>query len=369
MINLYRCKGFLAKRIINVYPTQSRQLFKRMSTAAMPNSSTDAMLYDPGSSGYKEWLTKTSTLDDIYENFLSMRGKSHNDTVPNRSLQHQATHSPTSNPRTGQDDYFDEGLITGYAVQPDQQVPHQAVGNYERYGNPYDPNDLQLRQSKYHRGLLQGEADGYEASRGDYSFHHHHHGPIVEYEEKTVGPSDKSVGLGLKDLFDIALTTLAYLSFGMFILQVIMCITMTKTDSSMMILPTTPEVEVEEEDARRRFARALYPEEGLARARELNRLAMYAVDSMDAIGRFGTDQDQCLQACLCRANRFSRGLSSIHGYWVSVWSFGVTWLARYKHPSRDTPSFTLKCISAALVGLGNGKCAELYPCTKRPSRA
>lgn len=29
--------------------------------------------------------------------------------------------------------------------------------------------------------------------------------------------------LGLKDLFDIALTTLAFLSFGMFILQVLMC--------------------------------------------------------------------------------------------------------------------------------------------------
>lgn len=32
--------------------------------------------------------------------------------------------------------------------------------------------------------------------------------------------------MGLKDLFDIALTTLAFLSFGMFILQVIMCVTM-----------------------------------------------------------------------------------------------------------------------------------------------
>lgn len=34
--------------------------------------------------------------------------------------------------------------------------------------------------------------------------------------------------MGLKDLFDIALTTLAFLSFGMFILQVIMCVTMVK---------------------------------------------------------------------------------------------------------------------------------------------
>uniref|UniRef100_A0A182RVU6 Uncharacterized protein n=1 Tax=Anopheles funestus TaxID=62324 RepID=A0A182RVU6_ANOFN len=380
MINLYRCKGFLAKRIINVYPTQS-QLFKRMSSA-MPNSSslvmsapqdpTDGMLYDPGSSGYKEWLTKTSTLDDIYANFLSNRKV--NDTL-NRSLQHATiqqrqseTHRPTSNPRLGQEEYFDEGIITGYAMQPDH-IGNSVQGggtpgatNYDRYGQ-YGANDLQLRQSKYQRGLLQGEADGYEASRGDYGYHHHHHTPVVEYEEKAV---DKSL-LGLKDLFDIALTTLAYLSFGMFILQVIMCITMTKSDSNMMILPTTSEVEVEEEEGRR-VARALTVE-GSARARELNQLALYVIDSFDTIGRNGPEQDLCLQACLCKANRFSRTLTSIPGYWISVWSFGVSWLARYKHPSRNVPAFALKCMSATLIGLGKGKCAELYPCGGKQSKA
>uniref|UniRef100_A0A182S9S8 Uncharacterized protein n=1 Tax=Anopheles maculatus TaxID=74869 RepID=A0A182S9S8_9DIPT len=380
MINLYRCKGFLAKRIINVYPTQS-QLFKRM-VSVMPNSSassivmnpaqdpTDGMLYDPGSSGYKEWLTKTSTLDDIYENFLSTR-KLMNDTL-NRNLHHATihraseSHHPTLNPRLGQEEYFDEGIITGYAMQPDQigNVQGGAAANYERYGGQYGggaTHDLQLRQSKYQRGLLQGEeADGYEASRGDYGYHHHHHHatPVIEYEEK---PLDKSL-LGLKDLFDIALTTLAYLSFGMFILQVIMCITMTKSDTSMMILPTTSEVEVEEEEGRR-FARALHVE-GSARARELNQLAMYVVDSIDTIAKSGPERrrDLCLQACLCKANRFSRTLTSIHGYWISVWSFGVSWLARYRQPSRNLSSFALKCMSAALIGLGNGKCAELYPC-------
>lgn len=35
--------------------------------------------------------------------------------------------------------------------------------------------------------------------------------------------------MGLRDLFDIALTTLAFLSFGMFLLQVLMCVTMVST--------------------------------------------------------------------------------------------------------------------------------------------
>ncbi|XP_050075349.1 uncharacterized protein LOC126562806 [Anopheles maculipalpis] len=383
MINLYRCKGFLAKRIINVYPSQS-QLFKRMSSAMTNSSSasplvmngpqdpTDGMLYDPGSSGYKEWLTKTSTLDDIYENFLSTR-KLVNDTLNRNHLHHATIHRvsesfhPTSNPRLAQEEYFDEGIITGYAMQPEQIGTLQggASASYDRYGGQYGggggTHDLQLRQSKYQRGLLQGEeADGYEASRGDYGYHHHHHhaAPVVEYEEKSI---DKSL-IGLKDLFDIALTTLAYLSFGMFILQVIMCITMTKSDSSMMILPTTSEVEVEEEEGRR-FARALHVE-GSGRARELNQLAMYVVDSIDTIAKGGPERrrDLCLQACLCKANRFSRTLTSIHGYWISVWSFGVSWLARYKQRSSNISSFALKCMSAALIGLGNGKCTELYPC-------
>lgn len=53
-----------------------------------------------------------------------------------------------------------------------------------------------------------------------------------EYQEVHSQPSghdegkEQSKEMSLKDLFDIALTTLAFLSFGMFILQVLMCITM-----------------------------------------------------------------------------------------------------------------------------------------------
>lgn len=56
------------------------------------------------------------------------------------------------------------------------------------------------------------------------------HGGVVD--DSYHPPSHSSVEkgsskeMGLKDLFDIALTTLAFLSFGMFILQVLMCVTM-----------------------------------------------------------------------------------------------------------------------------------------------
>uniref|UniRef100_A0A182IYG2 Uncharacterized protein n=1 Tax=Anopheles atroparvus TaxID=41427 RepID=A0A182IYG2_ANOAO len=370
MINLYRCKGFLAKQILESYPVQPL-LSKRMSSPSgvgnfsatmllgTPRNAMDAMLYDQGSTGYKDWLTKTTTLDDIYENFLatakanSANGSKH------------AGEAPSSSPRLGQEEYFDEGIITGYAVQPD---PMPMSGERGLRNNYYERAQGAYPAAKVHRDLLEGETVG---SRGDFGysrrFYHHHHHPVFEFEDHSL---DKG-SLGLKDLFDIALTTLAYLSFGMFILQVIMCITMTKADTGMMILPT-PEVEVEGEIGRR-FTRALpesvTPPDGV---REQNRLAAYVLDSIDAVvGDAGVDRDACLPASLCRANRFSRTVTSIHGYWISVWSFGVSWLAGCKTASCSSPAFALKCLSATLVGLGNGNCPKLYPCpigTTRGSR-
>lgn len=45
-------------------------------------------------------------------------------------------------------------------------------------------------------------------------------------EEYVYDDKSMSKEMGLKDIFEIALTTLAFLSFGMFVLHVLMCITM-----------------------------------------------------------------------------------------------------------------------------------------------
>ncbi|XP_058127334.1 uncharacterized protein LOC131291019 [Anopheles ziemanni] len=373
MINLYRCKGFLAKQILDSYPMQPL-LSKRMSSPSSvanfsatmllgsPRSSMDTMLYDQGSTGYKEWLTKTTTLDDIYENFLASAKA--NGGGGNESAHADAR--PTMTTRLGQEEYFDEGIITGYAVQPDpvamngeRNLRSEASANYYR-GHGLHP----APPAKTHRDLLEGETVEYEASRGDVGyrrrFHQHH--PVFEFEDKSL---DKG-SLGLKDLFDIALTTLAYLSFGMFILQVIMCITLSKSD--MMVLPT-PEIEVEE-DEQRRFVRGL-PDLTTTpdTVREQNQLAAYVLDSIDVVVGSSPDRDVCLPASLCRANRFSRTITTIHGYWISVWSFGVSWLAGCKTASCSSPTFALKCLSATLVGLGNGNCSKLYPCPGQPTKS
>jgi len=47
-----------------------------------------------------------------------------------------------------------------------------------------------------------------------------------EHSNAVSQPTKQIKEISLKDITDIALTTLAFLSFGMFILQVLMCITM-----------------------------------------------------------------------------------------------------------------------------------------------
>lgn len=45
----------------------------------------------------------------------------------------------------------------------------------------------------------------------------------------------ESHGLGLADLFDVSLTGIAFLSFGMFVLQVLMCITTVSSSSNLLM--------------------------------------------------------------------------------------------------------------------------------------
>lgn len=58
-----------------------------------------------------------------------------------------------------------------------------------------------------------------------YEYPNHDHSDSYSTHSVEKGGSKE---MGLKDLFDIALTTLAFLSFGMFVLQVLMCVTMVR---------------------------------------------------------------------------------------------------------------------------------------------
>ncbi|XP_055642072.1 uncharacterized protein LOC129778920 [Toxorhynchites rutilus septentrionalis] len=378
MINKYRCNGFLAKQLISEIIPVTLSISKRFGTSPTMSenssqTSKDAMLFDQGSSGYKDWLSKSTTLEDIHRNYLSPSTSPSNTT---NHANHRSDSFQPSNPRVSdEDEYFDEGVITGYAIQqPDPQQPiNHAYPNYHTMGyNPYQfgahhrlsyapklyqhPRSDQLHPSRasHQQELLKGEAPQ-NAARGDYSYH-----PAIEIEEKGIGK-----GLDLKDLFDIALTTLAFLSFGMFILQVIMCVTMTSNDANMMVIPMEGDIDGggETEVRRKRTVRSIPSIEG-ARRREINEIARKVLDSMDAAVFAREDNGECVQSVICESSGLSRDLKYTKSYWVSVWNLGVSWLTGNMVGKDASSGSIMGCLRAMVIGLGGGRCNEAYNCRK-----
>lgn len=122
--------------------------------------------------------------------------------------------------------------------------------------------------------------------------------------------------MGLKDIFEIALTTLAFLSFGMFILQVIMCITMEKPENNMMVMPMegTDEIDVGTEEVRRR--RSTMTSSRLAQINELTRIVLLSIESTF---NANNDNGQCLYRTMCENNKYSRKLDSNQKVWIPLW--------------------------------------------------
>lgn len=70
-----------------------------------------------------------------------------------------------------------------------------------------------------------------------YESTHISHTPHYDFPPEKHHSKDKS--LKLKDLFDIALTTLAFLSFGLFVLHLLLCLSAAKANASMVMIPGT----------------------------------------------------------------------------------------------------------------------------------
>lgn len=184
----------------------------------------------------------------------------------------------------------------------------------------------------------------------DTEFHHHHH--VEDHKSGKV--------LGLKEIFEIALTTLAFLAFGMFMLQVIMCITMETggMDSSMVVTPMEGSAELDpiQEEVRRKRAVPV------ANSAKINELAKIVLISLDSTFAAEEDNGQCLFRTLCETNKLSRTATGAgsNKYWIPLWGLGITWFSPrvIKHQSRMHS--ILDGIKASVLGLGNANCKQIY---------
>ncbi|KAB0800206.1 hypothetical protein PPYR_05946 [Photinus pyralis] len=242
MMNEYLCRNYISEQIIS--EMRSSRIRRRLGNpmenhgrqaATFPTSNLSIknnLIEDEGSAGYQDWLKKSATLEDIYRHYDS---QNHDNQEVSRD--------------DAEDNEEFDGHITGYAYQQ----PHN-LGSPAKFGH----SGTGVGYPSYHGGYGGGHTSGSGTGGGGLLGYnsgghggggygiglgghgggdlghgtngHHGHGVTAIHEyHKHHGGNDKDK---LADLFDVALTALAYLSFGMFIVQVIMCVSMGTTTTT-----------------------------------------------------------------------------------------------------------------------------------------
>lgn len=176
--------------------------------------------------------------------------------------------------------------------------------------------------------------------------------------------------IGIKDLFDIALTALAFLSFGMFIIQVIMCITMAKSYDNSVMLPmemTADGGEVEAAELEVRVKRSIdkfTDKQANATAakvsiKQINNISKGTLQSIEAFVVAKHDRGVCLRKFICENNKFSRKAFDIQKFTIPIFGISLSYMSNKLNGFPITAN--LENLQASLVGLGNGNCS-IYKC-------
>lgn len=166
------------------------------------------------------FFCRSTTLEDIYRHYENSQGKERDDDE-------------------GENEEYDPH-VTGYGYQQSQngmspsKLGHSATGaGFPYQGFPSGGMHSGGGGGTY--GYPMGPGGSGYGNGGSYPNTHGEHIVVEDYGNHGGGGHDHSPKYHggskdkdkLADLFDIALTALAYLSFGMFIIQVIMCISTT----------------------------------------------------------------------------------------------------------------------------------------------
>lgn len=174
--------------------------------------------------------------------------------------------------------------------------------------------------------------------------------------------------IGIKDLFDIALTALAFLSFGMFVIQVIICIAMSKGSESSVMLPmemTADGAEVEAAELEVRVRRSI-EEYSPNDIKQINDISKRTLQSIEAFVMAKNDRGECLKKLICENNKFSRKAYDIQKYTIPIFGISLSYLS---NKLNDFPiTANLEGLQASIIGLGNGNCSMFECSTELISR-
>ncbi|XP_029056440.1 uncharacterized protein LOC114883133 [Osmia bicornis bicornis] len=346
-MNEYLCHGYMAEEIVKMMSTP--RVKRRLSISEkselhdlMDDDNVtihDKLLSDEGSMKYKNWLQRRTTLDDVYQHYTPHKKMKKKQGVYNNDFEE-----------------FD-GEVTGYAMQA--PLPSGKVGFYE---DQHDQDDHMLSSSSG-QNFYYGLGYGHGGHGGHFVHHetfpaiheeHYYTEPMYQdHEEESHKPSyykGKGNELSIKDFFEIALTALAFLAFGLFIIQLLMNATANMNTTTVTMATAAKRL--------KRDAGSL--PFSYASNEELNELSYNVLRSIEAALVADLDSGNCIRRILCEDNRHSTQTRDARKIWMPVWSLGMSWISG--RVLKGSPwSAMLDSVKASVLGLGGADCASLYP--------
>ncbi|XP_059477315.1 uncharacterized protein LOC132197789 isoform X1 [Neocloeon triangulifer] len=360
MMNEYLCRGYMAQDILDQLQKDANEGVEIEQEDRPPKdklqrrggqrktTKPNPLLKDEGSSNYKDWLSRSAVLEDIYRRYEHL------------SDDEEEEFDQRDRSMVDRDDDYD-AEVTGWALeQPQLQTrnPHGAKQDHHTRQN-YDEDERDFADENWDNSNPHQVADWESSGHGHVS-----------------GGSSAGSGLqlGIGDMYDVALTAIAILAFGIFILNVFLGILLPTSSTRTVVISnlTLPfrnregESEIplaklndDEDKTHERIARAISeePEESEEGAARLVLITIKAALR---------GNPKCLQSALCVGNKVARKLEGAAKLWVPVWSLGMSWLGRRGGGSETLGKSVLYAralenLRASTLGLAGVKCGEIFP--------